>query len=83
MWFYISIVIVYLKYVKDWYSVLLPKMRPLLYVNGGPIISVQVLLLTLFMNPSSIPEYGGVLSMPVDFRLRMSTDHTSLVTLSI
>ncbi len=26
-------------------SVLLPKMRPLLYNNGGPIISVQVRLI--------------------------------------
>ena len=32
----------YLTYVKSWMSVLLPKLRPLLYSNGGPIISVQV-----------------------------------------
>ena len=34
--------VVYLKAVTRWMSVLLPKMRPLLYNNGGPIISVQV-----------------------------------------
>lgn len=33
---------VYLNAVTRWMSVLLPKMRPLLYNNGGPIISVQV-----------------------------------------
>ena len=32
----------YLTYVKSWMSILLPKLRPLLYSNGGPIISVQV-----------------------------------------
>ena len=32
----------YLTYVKSWMSVLLSKLRPLLYSNGGPIISVQV-----------------------------------------
>lgn len=32
----------YLHYVEKWYSVLLPKIRPLLYHNGGPIISVGV-----------------------------------------
>lgn len=28
--------------MEKWYSVLLPKIKPYLYVNGGPIISVQV-----------------------------------------
>lgn len=28
--------------VARWYSVLLPLMEPLLYKNGGPIITVQV-----------------------------------------
>ena len=32
----------YLSYVESWMSVLLPKLKPLLYSNGGPIISVQV-----------------------------------------
>ncbi|KAJ7376860.1 Beta-galactosidase-1-like protein [Desmophyllum pertusum] len=32
----------YTTYVQSWMSVLLPKLKPLLYVNGGPIISVQV-----------------------------------------
>ncbi|XP_069862600.1 beta-galactosidase [Dipodomys merriami] len=32
----------YLKAVDKWLGVLLPKMRPLLYQNGGPIITVQV-----------------------------------------
>ena len=32
----------YLTYAKSWLSVLLPKLRPLLYSNGGPIITVQV-----------------------------------------
>lgn len=32
----------YLMYVDLWFSVLLPKMKPLLYENGGPIITVQV-----------------------------------------
>ena len=34
--------LVYLNEVTRWMSVLLPKLRPLLYNNGGPIISVQV-----------------------------------------
>jgi len=33
---------VYVRHVTDWFKQLLPRMRPLLYVNGGPIISVQI-----------------------------------------
>ncbi|XP_068739243.1 beta-galactosidase-like [Montipora capricornis] len=33
---------VYLAAVDRWMSVLLPRLRPLLYANGGPIIAVQV-----------------------------------------
>ena len=32
----------YLSYVDKWLGILLPKMKPLLYENGGPIITVQV-----------------------------------------
>ena len=32
----------YLKYVDRWMGVFLPMMKPLLYENGGPIITVQV-----------------------------------------
>ncbi|KAG8193654.1 hypothetical protein JTE90_024017 [Oedothorax gibbosus] len=32
----------YIKYVDKWYSVLLPLIKPFLYVNGGSIITVQV-----------------------------------------
>ncbi|PFX18824.1 Beta-galactosidase [Stylophora pistillata] len=32
----------FLDAVDSWMSVVLPKLQPLLYVNGGPIISVQV-----------------------------------------
>ncbi|ELU13067.1 hypothetical protein CAPTEDRAFT_174701 [Capitella teleta] len=32
----------YIKPVDKWLAVLLPKMRPLLYSNGGPVIMVQV-----------------------------------------
>ena len=32
----------YLKEVDQWYSILLPKLVPMLYKNGGPIITVQV-----------------------------------------
>ncbi|XP_040209272.1 beta-galactosidase [Rana temporaria] len=32
----------YLQAVDNWMSVFLPKMKPLLYQNGGPIITVQV-----------------------------------------
>ena len=32
----------FLNYVNSWMGVLLPKLKPLLYSNGGPIISVQV-----------------------------------------
>jgi beta-galactosidase len=32
----------YLKEVDQWFSVLFPKLVPLLYKNGGPIITVQV-----------------------------------------
>uniref|UniRef100_A0A7M5WZQ4 Beta-galactosidase n=2 Tax=Clytia hemisphaerica TaxID=252671 RepID=A0A7M5WZQ4_9CNID len=32
----------YLNLVDKWFSVLLPKVKPLLYENGGPIIGVQV-----------------------------------------
>ena len=32
----------FLNLVNKWFSVLLPKIEPLLYENGGPIIGVQV-----------------------------------------
>lgn len=32
----------YLNYVKKWFTVLLEKLKPYLYVNGGPIIMIQV-----------------------------------------
>lgn len=32
----------YIQMVDKWLSVLLTKLKPYLYVNGGPIISVQV-----------------------------------------
>ena len=32
----------FLAHVESWMSILLPKLEPLLYANGGPIISVQV-----------------------------------------
>ena len=32
----------FLKYVDKWFSVLLPMVRPFLYHNGGPIITMQV-----------------------------------------
>lgn len=32
----------YLAAVDKWLGVILPKMKPLLYQNGGPIITVQV-----------------------------------------
>lgn len=37
-----DLLIVYLGAVTQWMSVLLPLIRPLLYNNGGPVISVQV-----------------------------------------
>jgi hypothetical protein len=40
--FFFFLCLVYLTAVTRWMSVLLPKMRPLLYSNGGPIITVQV-----------------------------------------
>ena len=33
---------VYMSAVDKWMGVLLPKIKPLLYANGGPIITVQV-----------------------------------------
>ena len=33
---------VHLDLVRKWFSVVLPKVQPLLYNNGGPIISVQI-----------------------------------------
>ena len=37
----------YIQPVDRWLSVLLPKIKPLLYANGGPVISVQVLYTAL------------------------------------
>ena len=33
----------YLSAVTSWMNVLLPKLKPFLYANGGPIIAVQVI----------------------------------------
>ncbi|KAG8521611.1 Beta-galactosidase, partial [Galemys pyrenaicus] len=46
----------YLEAVDKWLGVLLPKMRPLLYQNGGPIITVQV-----------ENEYGSYFSCDYDY----------------
>ncbi|KAF8777674.1 Beta-galactosidase like protein [Argiope bruennichi] len=32
----------FIKHIDQWYNVLLPKIEPLLYNNGGPIISIQI-----------------------------------------
>lgn len=32
----------YLSYVTEWYKVLLPKLQPYMFVNGGPILMVQI-----------------------------------------
>ncbi|XP_067119019.1 beta-galactosidase-like [Centruroides vittatus] len=32
----------YLYYVDRWFNILFPKLKPLLYSNGGPIISIQI-----------------------------------------
>ena len=39
----------YIAAVDRWMSVLLPKLKPLLYANGGPIIAVQVELNTSWL----------------------------------
>nr|AYV89163.1 beta-galactosidase-like isoform X1 [Tetranychus evansi] len=33
---------IYMKYVEKWFDVLLPKIKPYLYKNGGPIITIQI-----------------------------------------
>lgn len=33
----------FMKAVRNWLQVLLPKLKPYLYINGGSIITVQVL----------------------------------------
>ena len=51
----------YLRYVDEWFSVLLPRLRPLLYVNGGPIVMVQ-----------SENEYGSYINQPdTDYLIHM------------
>ncbi len=40
--------IVYIKSVDRWMAVLLPRIRPLLYSNGGPVIMVQVVMILVF-----------------------------------
>jgi len=32
----------YISELNEWYSILLPKLVPMLYINGGPVITVQV-----------------------------------------
>lgn len=38
----VFLILAYLQPVDRWLGVFLPKMKPLLYANGGPIITVQV-----------------------------------------
>ena len=40
---------IYLRIVDQWFSVLMPNIQPLLYKNGGPIISVQVFIRFFFI----------------------------------
>jgi beta-galactosidase GanA len=42
----------YMEAVKRWYQVLLPKILPWLYKNGGPVLTVQVLNITLELGKS-------------------------------
>ena len=51
----------YIKYVDRWFSVLMPRIKPLLYVNGGPIIMVQVSTCSSYISPSNI--FGLTLAM--------------------
>ena len=44
---------VFMSYVEKWMSVLLPKLAPLLYANGGPIIMVQVRVLDFLRKKNS------------------------------
>ena len=37
----------YMKAVRRWLNVVLPKLRPYLYKNGGPVIMVQVKLIKI------------------------------------
>ena len=48
----------YLKYVDRWLGqILLPKIKPYLYSNGGPIIMVQVINSTLVRYVLSMVSY--------------------------
>ena len=49
----------YINPVEKWLSVLLPKIKPLLYVNGGPVIMIQVKKLTTpFPRTSGLRTYA-------------------------
>ncbi|KAK2090176.1 Beta-galactosidase [Saguinus oedipus] len=59
----------YLAAVDKWLGVLLPKMKPLLYQNGGPVITVQVTL-ELSMDGVVVGvenEYGSYFACDFDY----------------
>lgn len=63
----------YLAAVDKWLGVLLPKMKPLLYQNGGPIITVQV---TSEMSKGG--RWGWLSSIHSITRSDVSLSHTDL-----
>lgn len=60
----VSLFIAYIAAVDRWMGVLLPKIKPLIYSNGGPVISVQVRInnwihydLKVTYLPTHLPKY--------------------------
>ena len=62
----------YLKYVDRWYSVLLPIIKPFLYENGGPVITVQV-----------ENEYGSYFACDKDYLMHLEGVFRSFLGMSV
>ena len=52
----------YLYHVDRWWGQLLPRMTPLLYSNGGPIVMVQVCYQSDGSDADGVAETGSVLT---------------------
>lgn len=77
-------ILAYLQPVDRWLGVFLPKMKPLLYVNGGPIITVQVRIVVVANHNCELATIYVLCCLESQYvyycRLKMSTAVTLPVT---
>eukprot|EP00795_Rhopilema_esculentum_P012840 gene12840-3585_t len=62
----------FIKAVQDWYAVLLPKLRPFVYCNGGPVVMLQI-----------ENEYGSYFACDKDYLEQLQQFYTKYLESSV